>query len=202
MRISSTRLNKSHAIAILAGGQSSRMGNDKALLPWRGVSLLEYLCAVASQNTDRVLVTGREKPADWTVEETVFLRDQIPDLGPLIGLKTALAWAQKEGVQMVLLLACDMPLLSFQALRWLLEQADFAISRNGLIVRNDARLEPLFSLYNVSCLPLIEAQLAQKRRSLQALIAAGNFAFIDAPAEIAAQLKNVNTREDWARLEL
>jgi molybdopterin-guanine dinucleotide biosynthesis protein A len=168
---------------------------------WNGVSLLEHECRTALENTHRVLVVGRERPADFPLQEIIFLPDEAVGLGPLGGLKTALSWAQKEDLPAVLMLACDLPLLTSNALKWLGFSASFNASEHGSIVRNGEQMEPLFSLYNVSCLSLIERQLAQNKRSLHALIASGNFQFIDAPPEIASQLMNTNTPEDWRRAQ-
>jgi molybdopterin-guanine dinucleotide biosynthesis protein A len=70
-----------------------------------------------------------------------------------------------------------------------------------VIVDNGGQWEPLFSIYKGACLPLIEANLAAGRRSLHALIKAGEFNFVEAPPEISALLVNVNTPEDWAALK-
>lgn len=196
-------LDKTHkiAVAILAGGQSRRMGNDKALLPWKGVSLLEHGCRTALETSNRVLVVGRERPADFPLEEITFLPDEAPDLGPLGGLKTALSWAQKEDFSAVLTIACDLPLLTSGALKWLQDSTDFDALEDGLIVYSGQQLEPLFSFYNVSCLPLVERQLAKNKRSLHTLVTTGNFQFIDAPPEIAHQLMNANSPEDWQHVQ-
>ncbi len=71
---------------------------------------------------------------------------------------------------------------------------------HGLVVVNDGRWEPLFSFYTSACLPLIESRLAAGRLSLHGLIEAGDFAVVEAPGWVAAQLVNVNTPEDLARL--
>ena len=177
------------------------MGNDKALLPWKGVSLLEHGCRTALETSNRVLVVGRERPADFPLEEITFLPDEAPDLGPLGGLKTALNWAQKEDFSAVLILACDLPLLTSGALKWLQNSTDFDALEDGLIVYSGQQLEPLFSFYNVSCLPLVERQLAKNKRSLHALVTTGNFQFIDAPPKIAHQLMNANSPEDWQHVQ-
>lgn len=192
-------LDKTHkiAVAILAGGQSRRMGNDKAELLWNDVPLLEHGCRTALETGNRVLVVGRERPANFPLDEIIFLPDETAGLGPSGGLKTALNWAKKEGISAVLMLACDLPLLTSGALKWLQNSTNFDALEDGLVVYSGQQLEPLFSFYNVSCLPLVERQLAKNKRSLHALITTGNFQFIDAPPEIARQLMNTNSPEDW-----
>ena len=184
-------------IAILAGGQSRRMGTDKAALEVEGVTLLERTVQLALAINPAVLVVGRACPAGWPLPGTVFLEDVEAGLGPAGGLATALRQAQTS----VLALACDLPLLSEDALRWLIAQAEAKFGPSGLVIESGEGWEPLFSVYDLACLPLIEARLAAGRRSLRGVIEAGAFAFINAPDWVAAQLVNVNTPEQWHALQ-
>ena len=180
-------------IAILAGGQSRRMGTDKAALEIGGVSLLERTARLALAVNPSVLVVGRACPNNWSLANVVFLEDAQADLGPAGGLATALRQAQTS----VLALACDLPLLTEDALRWLIAEAKAQFAPSGLVTVNGGQQEPLFSVYHLESLPLIEAGLAADRRSLRGVIKAGAFAFTDAPEWVAAQLANVNTPEEW-----
>ena len=172
------------------------MGTDKAALEVEGLSLLAHT-ALAAQSADLpVLVAGRARPDAWSLEAVAFAEDVQPGLGPLGGLATALRHSGAD----VLALACDLPLLTPDAVRWLGAQAERG-NEHGLIVVNDGKWEPLFSVYRSACLPLIETRLAEGRRSLHGLIEAGQFAFIDAPDWVAAQLVNVNTPEQWQALQ-
>ena len=192
--------------AILAGGQSRRMGTDKAALKLEGLPLLERTARTALGAELPVLVAGRARPNGWPLETVGFAEDDQPGLGPLGGLATALRSTSAP----VLVLACDLPLLTADAVRWLQAQPERWNTQNGntqngnthgLIVVNGEQWEPLFSIYRPECLPLVEARLAAGRRSLHGLIEAGNFVFTDAPDWVAAQLVNVNTAEEWQALQ-
>jgi molybdopterin-guanine dinucleotide biosynthesis protein A len=151
----------------------------------------------AREVADVVIVAGRERAGDWPadLDAVRFVPDEPPGVGPLGGLAAALS---AGGGLPVAALACDMPRVDADALRWLLAQASEAPSVHGLVTRNGEQAEPLFAVYHAAVLPLVAAQVAAGRRSLQALLAAGDFAFVDAPREIAARLANVNTPEDLA----
>ena len=183
------------AAAVLAGGQSRRMGTDKAALKLEGLPLLERTARIALGADLTVLVAGRACPSGWPLKTVVFAEDDQPGLGPLGGLATALRCTSAP----VLALACDLPLLTADAVRWLWAQAE-RWNTHGLIVVNAEQWEPLFSLYRMECLPLVEARLAAGRRSLHGLIEAGDFAFIQAPEWVAAQLVNVNTAQEWDKI--
>ena len=181
--------------AILAGGESRRMGTDKAALEVEGVTLLARTAQAALGANLPALVVGRARPAAWSWEAVEFAEDTEPGLGPLGGLQTAL-----RSREMILALSCDLPLLTADAVRWLWAQRERG-NEHGLVVVSNGKWEPLFSIYCRACLPLIEARLAEGRRSLHGLIEAGQFAFADAPDWVAAQLVNVNTPEQWHALQ-
>jgi molybdopterin-guanine dinucleotide biosynthesis protein A len=190
-------MEASPLIAVLAGGESRRMGTDKAGLVWQGTPLLERTCRAAVEaagTPERVLVVGREHPAGWTLYGVRFAPDEMPGQGPLGGLATALRLA--DGADCVAV-ACDMPGLTVGALRWLMVAAP-SDAEHGAVTVNGGQWEPLFALYRPACAPLVEARLASGRRSLHGLIEAGRFAFLDAPPEVRAALVNVNTPEEFA----
>jgi molybdopterin-guanine dinucleotide biosynthesis protein A len=178
--------------AILAGGQSQRMGRDKAGIMRQGETLLARAARIAQEAGLTVLVVGRGRPDDWLLPDTQFVPDAYPGQGPLGGLATALEDASQD----VLLLACDMPLLSAEALIWLDGQA---LGRHGLAVRSEEQWEPLFSVYTTEVLPLVQQRLETGKRSMHSLIEAGEFRSVAAPPEVAAALVNVNTPEEWAK---
>ena len=182
--------------AIFAGGQSRRMGTDKAALEVEGLTLLVRTVQTALEAELSALVVGRACPVGWPLAAAAFVEDREPGLGPLGGLATALGQNQTAAV---LALACDLPLLTPDAVRWLGMQRAEA-GEHGLIVVSGGNWEPLFSIYLPACLPLIEARLAAGKRSLHGLIEAGEFAFIEAPDWAASQLVNVNTPEDWEQM--
>ena len=185
-------------IAILAGGQSRRMGTDKAVLEIGGLSLLERAARLALAAALPVVVVGRECPNGWPLPAVPFLPDAVPGRGPLGGLHTALGYHVRAAL--VLALACDLPRLTADALAWLLAQATAQSGPHGLAVLHDGQWEPLFSVYDPACLPLIEGLLESGRLSLHGLIEAGDFGRLEAPDWVAAQLANINTPEEWARV--
>lgn len=168
------------------------MGTDKARLEVGGTPLLERIAREAVSAGFPVLVVGRVRPEDWPIPDVAFAEDAWPGRGPLGGLATALRLAETP----VLAVACDMPRLSGEALRWLAARAAEQGEPHGLAVRNRGQWEPTFSVYAPACLPLIESRLEAGRLSLHGLFEAGEFGIVDAPGWVAAQLVNVNTPDD------
>ncbi len=102
---------------ILAGGQSTRMGTDKALLPINGKPLLYRLASQVAAFTQTVTIAigapqreslYREALSDLAAQVS-FVTDQFPGCGPLSGLHAGLS-AIADGY--VFIIACDMPQLS------------------------------------------------------------------------------------------
>jgi molybdopterin-guanine dinucleotide biosynthesis protein A len=178
------------------------MGRDKAQLRWGEASWLEHTAHTALQVVADVAVVGRRHPADWPLHNVVFLDDAVPDSGPMGGLLAALRRAKEldENCR-VLAVACDMPQLAPGAIEWVFERASQHQLQHGLIVCNGGRIEPLFSIYTVGCLSLLEQRLASEedlrgRFSLRAFIEAAEFESVDAPGTISDMLHNFNTPED------
>lgn len=95
---------------IIAGGQSSRMGQDKAFLNYQGHSLLARTHALAEQAGAREVLISHNAPG--------FIADNYPLQGPLAGLEAGLRHCQYP---QVLLLAIDMPCLTVTELQTLLQ---------------------------------------------------------------------------------
>lgn len=104
---------------ILAGGQSSRMGTDKALLLWQGKPLLRRVYDVASQCCEcvQVLTPWPERYLEILPSGAEFLLETHPGRGPLWAICQGLNQAQAEWVWV---LACDLPNLELEAVsQWL-----------------------------------------------------------------------------------
>lgn len=180
-------------IAILAGGGSRRMGRDKASIAVEGETWLERTVRIASGCGTKTIVVGRAMPDSWSHHDARFVADERPGLGPLGGLATALRHAGGP----VALLPCDMPFLTTDAVAWLVDAAAGSSGTHGLIVRNEDRVEPLFSAYFVPALQLADRLLARSSYAMRDFIAAGDFAFAALPGEHARALRNVNRPEEF-----
>lgn len=181
-------------LAILAGGSSTRMGQDKALLDDGRGPLLARLCAIGLHCDLPVLVVGRHRPHDWPLPEVDFLPDDIPGQGPLGGLATALTCTAP-----VVMIACDLAGMNVRALTWLLRSIAEQPLRDGLVTERDGLIEPLFACYTARCRPRVEERLANGQRALHRLIADGDFRHVALPTPLWPAVANVNTPEEWRR---
>lgn len=184
--------------AVLAGGEGRRFGGPKAGALVGGLSLLERAVATLREVVaDVVVVSSRPVPEIGVP----VIPDRVAGAGPLGGLDAALRAARDRGYEGVLLVACDLPLLSGVVLGRVAE----ALGDHPAAApeRPTGGIEPLCAAYRVSLLPTVEARLAQEDRSLHALFreARGRAVpatRIDAPE---STFLNVNTPDDRVRAE-
>ena len=143
-------------VCIQAGGQSSRMGEDKALKAFLGRPLIQRVIERLSPIADEVIVTTN-RPNDYSFLNLRLFPDLKPDRGALGGLYTAIASASSPVVAVV---ACDMPFASATLIeaagKILIEEA-----ADVVIAKTDEGYEPIHAVYRrETCLPAIEAAIA------------------------------------------
>jgi molybdenum cofactor guanylyltransferase len=160
------------AAIILAGGQSSRMGRDKALIEIDGVPLLQKICLVAGECTDRVYVItpSPEKykatiPPNCQILQEVVLNGEKKPHGPLVGFAQALTQVESEWI---LLLACDLPrLTSSEIKQWSSYLETTPVDAIALLPHNPKGWEPLCGFYRRHCLSLLNEFIDLGGRSFQ-----------------------------------
>src|SRR5262245_20962580 len=132
-----------HAGYVLAGGRSSRMGSDKALLPFGGGTLLEHVAQVVHQAVGNVTVIGPQSRYGRLGLQVI--EDVHPNAGPLGGIQTALRHSPAEWS---LVVACDMPGLTVVFLSWLIAAATASAAQAVLPTVDGERLEPICAMYH------------------------------------------------------
>ena len=191
---------KSISAIILAGGQSSRMGRDKALLPVDNSILLTRTCNIAHECAESVYVVTpwTEKyqsivPTECKLISEKLLSSQHKSNSPLIGFVQGIP---QITTQWILLLACDLPKLdSSQVKQWSKHLATLLPTEIALLPRHPKGWEPLCGFYRRSCLPLLEAYIADGGKSFQGFLA--QHPVRELPLEDSTCLFNCNTLDDW-----
>ncbi|MFZ5819112.1 MAG: molybdenum cofactor guanylyltransferase [Chloroflexota bacterium] len=190
------------SIVIQAGGESRRMGQDKALMPFLGRPLIQRVVDRLAPIADEVIVTTN-RPDDYRFLGLPLFRDLRPGRGALGGLYTALSSAACDVVGVA---ACDMPFASAKLIetagRLLVEEeADVVIPESG------EGLEPLHAVYRrATCLPAIQAAIAADQWKLIAWFPQVRVRALQ-PAEVklldpsGLAFWNLNTPEEFSRAE-
>ena len=141
--------------AIMAGGKSTRMGQDKAWIELDGEPLIKRVADVLAQVADEVIIVANDPR--YAALGLRVVPDRFPDGGALGGIATGVGAAAFDRV---LVAACDMPFLSVEVWRVLLDHrhdGDVVIPKIG------NELETLHALYAKSCVAAMERALSAGR---------------------------------------
>jgi molybdopterin-guanine dinucleotide biosynthesis protein A len=189
-------------VCIQAGGQSSRMGEDKALKTFLGRPLIQRVVERLSLVADELIVTTN-RPDDYAFLKLPLISDLKPGRGALGGLYTAIASASNPIVAVV---ACDMPFASTTLLeaatRLMVEEATDVV-----IAKSEEGFEPLHAVYRrETCLPAIEAAIEADQWKVVAWFSQVKIRVLTSeeikrydPSGLA--FWNVNTPEEFAKAE-
>ena len=154
------------AALLLAGGESRRMGRDKGMLEFGGRPLWErQLKTLRALSPEKTFVAARTAPS-WLPQDVGLVLDDPPSRGPLSGLAKALA--EIETTHLVVL-AVDMPLMTANELKELLERATPSC---GVVPVIAERAEPLAAVYPANAAPVFKAALIVLDFSLQRIVRA------------------------------
>ena len=184
------------AAALIAGGQSTRMGRDKAWLNWQGYPLWQVQLGKLAELSPALLIIACREEQRLIADGTVLVADPPGNEGPLPALARCLERAQLP----VLALAVDMPRVSVPMLREILRQGNG--TGCGAVFRSAHGYEPLCALYPLEVLPLLRESLAQDNRRMQAFVQravdAGLLRVIPLSNEQEALCFNLNSPADLA----
>ena len=180
--------------AILAGGKSSRMGSDKALLTLEGKNFIQMLMDELDFFPEKLVARGKNPECagtGWKVIDDIY-----PERGPLGGLHAAFTFSRSGALFFV---SCDMPLLKrslvFRVLEMLTEETDAVIS-----VTNDGRKHPLCGVYKKTVLPVLTEQLESGNNRIMSALEKLAVKYIFLDEEDSRMLKNINTPDEYQML--
>ena len=187
-------------VIVLAGGKSSRMGRDKALLEIDGKCLLERSCEVAANLTSEVyvLTAWPDRYRSTLSKKCQFLVEYNPGSGPLIALTQGLTQITTEWI---LLLACDLPLLNAQMIEhWASDLAAVPPSTLAVVPYQNSRWEPLCGFYRQQSLSSLQSFIEKGGRSFQLWLNQIAAVPLSVGEREAVMLSNCNTLEEFEQL--
>ena len=178
---------------LLAGGESTRMGRDKGLLPVNGTSMIEHIIRRLKPLFQEILVSSNQLEKHACPGARV-VPDRICGLGPFMGVVSCLE-ASKTDLNFVV--ACDMPAIEPALVRKILAEAR---DHDGAVpMDKQGRYEPLFAAYRKSLLPAAKKLLDSRERRITDLYPHGRIRFVEMGQEELETMKSLNTPDDYAR---
>jgi molybdopterin-guanine dinucleotide biosynthesis protein A len=156
---------------LLAGGKSSRMGQEKGLVEFRGKPLIQYGLELLSSFTDQIII-GSANP-DYLQFGRKLVPDRVTGKGPAAGLaallkSTATPWS--------IVLACDLPFLEKELIEELLLSAHNA---QALVPIHGGIIEPLAALYRRDLAPTFEEAVAKGNLALHKILLSCSTNYLD-----------------------
>ncbi|WP_243372596.1 molybdenum cofactor guanylyltransferase [Geotalea sp. SG265] len=183
---------------ILAGGASSRMGSNKALLPYRGGRFIEAIHRQLARHFGEVIVVTNT-PEQYRFLPCRTVGDIFPGMGALAGIHAGLFHSTNPAIFAV---ACDMPYLSDELIGYLAGRCNPA----GVVIpESDGGLEPLHAVYGRGCLDAMERSLAAGKKRVVSFFDAVPVEVV--PAGLVAcfdggfnSFRNINTPTEYFSL--
>ncbi len=192
-------LAKNNLVAlILAGGKSSRMGEDKALIPWQNIPMLKRVYEVANKCTEKVyiLTPWPEKYQQILPTECEWLTE-LKTEGPLVAFAQGLTQINSDWI---LLLGCDLPLLNSDIIQtWVTKLNQLSPEILALVPQKSQGWEPLCGFYRQQIKIELEKTIDRGENSFQELLAQIPVQPLSIDSEIAKMLFNCNTPSDLDR---
>jgi len=185
------------AVAILAGGRSSRMGQNKALLPLGSKTIIEHLITNFKQLTSELFIVANTSEYDFL--KLPVYKDRFPGQGPLAGIETALREAKASRV---FITACDVPLLPVEIVEFL---TPFAEDYDVVVLAFRGKIEPLVGIYQKGIYPIVENYLRLEKNKIidfYPLVKVKVVNFEELPSHLQKEeyLLNVNTPQEYEKL--
>jgi molybdopterin-guanine dinucleotide biosynthesis protein A len=176
-------------VIIMAGGNSSRMGQDKSILPINGVAAVKHVLDQFKPYFDQILISTNNV-VEHSLEGAEVVLDEAPGKGPLMGIASGLRVSRND---INFVAACDIPEVNIELVRRLIDESkdvDAVLPQSG-----PNHYEPLFAVYKKSTLAAIDES-----------IKSGNYKIVDSLkkckvryVELSAneRLRNLNTMKDY-----
>ena len=189
-------------VAIVAGGKSSRMGTDKSFVPLLGKPMIEHVLERVTDLGQRATIVITNQPESYAYLGLPVYEDVIRDKGSLGGIYSALAYSETGHT---LALACDMPFLNPDLLRYMvaLNDRDHGGPYDVIVPRAEGHPQGLHALYSKNCLEPIRDRIDQDRLKVIGFHDQVRTRYID-PPEYARldphglSFHNVNTPDELA----
>jgi molybdopterin-guanine dinucleotide biosynthesis protein A len=150
-------------LVIMAGGKSSRMKQDKALLPFGEYnSLAEYQYKRLSSYFDNIYISAKNNKFDFDVD---VIEDRYKNSSPLVGL---ISIFETLKIEEVFILSVDAPFITMQTIDTLYSKAEE--DKNVIVAESKNGIEPLCGIYRATILERAKNFLEQENHRLQALL--------------------------------
>lgn len=175
-------------VIVLAGGKSSRMGQDKGFYPLGDKPMIAHVLDTAKKITDAILIVANDDR--YNQFGFPVIADEYREKGPLAGLYTGI---KNSTFEYNLVLTCDVPYLHEGVLEFLI---DSSTGYDITLAESEGRQHPLIAVYRKSCLPVIEKNLDENNLKITALFDHLKVRMVDMVDFLPENFRNINSPGD------
>ena len=178
------------SVGILAGGKSSRMGTDKALIRIGNERIINRISKELGSFSEIIVSAGGNRAYEELGFRTVY--DEHADIGPIEGIRQVLLSAKEE---YVFICAADMPFISSKLVEYM--AGYISSDYDCYVIADEDHIHPLCAIYKKSALPVIEELIAHKKYRLREIFSriATKYISLDNTVFDKKTVRNINTRE-------
>lgn len=175
---------------ILAGGKSSRMGQDKGLMLLNGKPMIQHVVDTVKPIVSEIIIVANN--TSYQSFGNKFYVDEVKNSGPLAGLCVGLKYSETH---LNIVLSCDVPYVTTEMLEVLIKE--FSQQKDVVLFEKQEELHPLIALYSKTCLPLLQSFLEENELKLKYVLNHLNINKIDGTLYAEKCFKNINTPKDF-----
>lgn len=173
---------------ILAGGKSSRMGQDKGLMNLNGKPMIQHVIEVAKTKSEEIMIISNQ--ANYQQFGYKVYPDEIKNKGPLAGIYTGLKHSMTEWN---VVLSCDTPFIHPSLLQFLIAQAQGC---DITILQKNEQIHPLIGIFNKNCLATFKTCLDANELTLKSVYKKLNLKVVDAHQFHQKMFTNINSKNE------
>jgi molybdopterin-guanine dinucleotide biosynthesis protein A len=148
---------------VLIGGESKRMGEDKASVDFAGKALVERVLEVVRPLFAEIYIGAHTESVTGKAFGLPVIADTLPGRGPALGVCAAL---EKVSTEKVFIVSCDLPMLNAKVIEYLAAKAE---GYDAVVPMIDGRAQTTYAIYSRACLAPLEERLTSNEKGGRSL---------------------------------
>ena len=186
---------------ILAGGKSSRFGEDKSNIRLGSKTLLDHTIDKIEKEFSEVLIISNNKEYNFKNKKIHTVKDCIEgQLGPLVGILTAMKWVNenKKNYKWIASFPCDTPFFDTKLISKLKSKTK-ETSKKLIFLNSDKKRHNIFGLWSMDLIETLEKDIKNSFRKVEIWADKVGYESININTEKFDKLLNINTKEDFEK---
>jgi len=186
---------------ILAGGKSSRFGEDKSNIRLGNKTLLDHTINKIEKKFSEILIISNNKKYNYKNKKIYTVKDYIDgQLGPLVGILTAMKWVKenKKNYKWIASFPCDTPFFDIKLISKLKLKAK-ETSKKLIFLNSDKKRHNIFGLWSMDLIEILEKDIENSFRKVENWADKVGYESINVNSEKFDKFLNINTKEDFEK---